>query len=45
VEAAMVSMLKQRDQDAEVSKAKIEFYRIQEVEDQFHKDFDGLDSA
>jgi len=44
-EGATVSMLKQRDQDAEVSKAEIEFYWIQKVEDQFHKDFDGLDST
>jgi hypothetical protein len=43
LEAATVSMLKQRDQDAEVSKAEVEFYRVQKVEDQFHKDFDGLD--
>jgi len=45
IEAATVSMLKQRDQDAEVSKAEIEFYRVQKVEDQFHRDFDGLDST
>jgi hypothetical protein len=45
MEAATVSMLKQRDQDAEVSKAEIEFYRVQKVEDQFHRDFDGLDST
>ncbi len=44
LEAATVSVLKQRDQDAEVSKAEVEFYRVQKVEDQFHKDFDGLDS-
>ncbi len=36
LEVATVSMLKQRDQDAEVSKAEIEFYRVQKVEDQFH---------
>jgi hypothetical protein len=42
LEAATVSMLKQRDQDAEVLKAEIEFYRVQKVEYQFHKDFDGL---
>ena len=45
LEAATVSMLKQRDQDAEVSKAEIEFYRIQKVEQQFHKDFNELDST
>jgi hypothetical protein len=45
IEAATVSMLKQRDQDAEVSKAEIEFYRVQKVEDKFHRDFDGLDST
>ena len=45
LEAATVSMLKQRDGDAEVSKAEIEFYRGQKLEDQFHKDFDGLDST
>ena len=45
IEAATVSMLKQRDQDAEVSKAEMEFYRVQKVEDQFHRDFDGLDST
>ena len=38
-------MLKQRDGDPEVSKAEIEFNRVQKVEDQFHKDFDGLDST
>jgi len=43
LEAATVSMLKQHEDDAEVSKAEIEYYRVQEVEDQFHKDFDGLD--
>ena len=45
IEAATVSMLKRRDQDAEVLKAEIEFYRVQKVEDQFHRDFDGLDST
>jgi hypothetical protein len=45
LEAATVSMLKQRDGDAEVSKAEIEFNRVQKVEGQFHKDFDGLDST
>jgi hypothetical protein len=45
LEAATVSMLKQHGGDAEVSKAEIEFYRAQKVEDQFHKDFDGLDST
>jgi len=29
----------------EVSKAEIEFNRVEKVEDQFHKDFDGLDST
>jgi hypothetical protein len=43
--AATVSLLKQRDGDAQVSDAEIEFYRVQQVEDQFHKDFDGLDST
>ncbi len=43
LEAATVSMLKQRDQDAEILKAEIEFERVQRVEDQFHKDFNGLD--
>jgi len=38
-------MLKQFDGDSEVSKAEIEFNRIQKVEDQFHRDFDGLDST
>jgi hypothetical protein len=45
LDAATVSMLKRRDRDAEVSKAEAEFYRVQKVEDQFHKDFDGLDST
>ena len=45
LEAATVSMLKQHEGDAEVSKAEIEFYRGQKLEDQFHKDFDGLDST
>jgi hypothetical protein len=45
LEAATVSMLKQRDGDAEVSKAEIELNRVQKVEDQFHEDFDGLDST
>jgi hypothetical protein len=45
LEAATVSMLKQLHGDAEVSKAEIEFNRVQKVEDQFHKDFDGLDST
>ena len=45
IEAATVSMLKQRDGDPEVSKAEIEFNRVQKVEDQFHRDFDGLDST
>jgi hypothetical protein len=31
LEAATVSMLKARDQDAEVSKAEAEFYRVQQV--------------
>ena len=44
MEAATVSMLKKRDQDAEILKAEVEFYRAQNVEDQFHKDFDKLDS-
>jgi hypothetical protein len=45
IEAATVSMLKQRDGDPEVSKAEIEFNRVQKVEDQFHRDFDGLEST
>jgi hypothetical protein len=45
LEAATVSMLKQHQGDAEVSRAEIEFYRVQKVEDQFHRDFDGLDST
>jgi len=45
LEAATVSMLKQHEGDAEVSEAEIEFYRVQKVEEQFHKDFDGLDST
>ena len=45
LDAATVSMLKQRDVDPEVSKAESEFYRVQKVEDQFHKDFDGLDAS
>jgi hypothetical protein len=45
LEAATVSMLKQHQGDAEVSKAEIEFYRVQRVEDQFHNDFDGLDAS
>ena len=45
LEPATVSMLKQRDGDPEVSKAEIEFNRVQKVEDQFHKDFNGLDST
>jgi hypothetical protein len=45
LETATVSMLKQFDGDPEVSKADIEFNRVQKVEDQFHRDFDGLDST
>jgi hypothetical protein len=45
LEAATVSMLKQHEGDAEVSRAEIEFYRVQKIEDQFHNDFDGLDST
>jgi len=45
IEAATVSMLKQRDGDPEVSNAEIEFNRVQNVEDQFHRDFDGLEST
>jgi hypothetical protein len=45
LEAATISMLKQLDGDAKVSKAEIEFYRGQKVENQFRKDFDGLDST
>ena len=45
IEAATVSMLKQRNGDPEVSKAEMEFHRVQKVEEQFHKDFDGLDST
>ena len=45
LEAATISMLKQHGGDAEVSKAEIEFNRVQKVEDQFHKDFDGLDAS
>lgn len=40
-----VSMLKERDGDAGVLKAETEFYRVQKIEYQFHKDFDGLDST
>jgi hypothetical protein len=36
-------MLKQRDQDTEVSKTEIELHRIQNVEGQFHRDFERLD--
>jgi hypothetical protein len=45
LEAATASMLKQLGRDPEVSKAEIEFNRVQKVEDQFHKDFDGLDAT
>jgi hypothetical protein len=45
LEAATAWMLKQLDGDAEVSKAEIEFNRVQKVKDQFHKDFDGLDAT
>ena len=45
LETATVSMLRERDVDPEVSKAEIEFNRVQKVEDQFHKDFDGLDAS
>ena len=45
LEAATVSMLKQHEGDAEVSKAEIEFYRVQKVEEQSHLDFDGLDAS
>jgi hypothetical protein len=45
IEAATVWMLKRRDGDPEVSKAEMEFERVQKVEDQFHRDFDGLDST
>jgi hypothetical protein len=45
LEAATVSMLKQHEDDAVVSRAEIEFYRVQRTEDQFHKGFrrTGLD--
>jgi hypothetical protein len=36
---------KQRDQDAEVSRAELGFCGVEKVEDQFHKDLDGLDSS
>ena len=26
-------------------RTRFEFYRVQKVEDQFHRDFDGLDST
>ena len=45
LEAATASMLKQLGRDPEVSKAEIEFNRVQNVEDQFHKDFDGARRA
>jgi hypothetical protein len=45
LEAGTVSMLKQRDGGPEVSKAETEFNRVQKVEDQFHRDFDSLDST
>ena len=45
LEVATVSMLKRHEGDAEVSKAEIEFNRVQKVEDQFHKDFDGIDAS
>ena len=45
LEAATVSMLKRCEGDAEFSKSEIEFYRVQEVEDKFHKDFGGLDAS
>ena len=45
LDAATVSMLKQHEGDAEVSKAEIEFYRVQKVEEQSHLDFDGLDAS
>jgi hypothetical protein len=45
LEAATFSTLKKHEGDAEVLKAEIEFNRVQEVEDQFDKDFDGLDST
>ena len=41
LEAATVSMLKQHEGDAKVSKAEIEFYRVQKVEDHFHRDSSG----
>ena len=41
----MVPMLKQHRGDAQVSRAEVELSRVQKVEDQFHKDFDGLDST
>jgi hypothetical protein len=41
----MVPMLQQFDGDAEISKAEIEFYRVRKVEDQFHRDFHGLDAT
>jgi hypothetical protein len=43
LEVGTVLMLKQRDQDVEILKPEIEFYRVREVEDQFHKDSEGLD--
>jgi hypothetical protein len=47
IEAATVSMLKQRDQDAEVSKAEIEFNRVQKVRRPVSQGFRwaGLDLA
>jgi hypothetical protein len=39
------SRVETRQGDAEVSRAEIEFKRVQNVEDQFHKDFVGLDST
>jgi hypothetical protein len=45
LEAATVSMLKQLDGDAEVSRAEVELSRVQKVEKQFHADLDGLDAS
>jgi hypothetical protein len=40
---ATAILLKRFEGNTEVQKAKVEFDRAQEVEERFHKDFDGQD--
>ena len=40
---ATAALLKRFQGNPDVEKAKVDFDRAQEVEEKFHKDFDGLD--